>query len=101
MSENIKKYDPKTERISFRTTPAVKARIEEAAALYGTGITQFLENCALEKATEALAKENKVILSGRARAAFLYLLDNPREPTVTMKEALKQFRKLDLDKSRD
>lgn len=101
MSEDIKQYEPKTERVSFRTTPAVKARIEEAAALYGTGITQFLENCALEKALEALARENKVLLTGRARAAFLYLLDNPREPTETMKEALKQYRLLVLDKNCD
>lgn len=101
MSEDTKPYEPKTERVSFRTTPAVKARIEEAAALYGTGITQFLENCALEKALEALTRENKIVLGGRARTAFLYLLDNPREPTETMKEALKKFRKLGLDKDSD
>lgn len=100
VSENSKNYGQKVERISFRTTTAVKLRIEEAAAVYGTGITQFLETCALEKALEILSRENKIVLSGRSREAFLYLLDNPRPSTKTMEAALKHFRQLGLDKEK-
>lgn len=100
MTKTMKYSQPKSERVSFRTTPAVKARIEEAAAVYGTGITQFLENCALEKALETLSQQEKLVLADRARNAFLYLLDHPREPTETMKSTLKRYRELDLDKDK-
>lgn len=45
-------------------------------------------------------QREKLVLADRAREAFLYLLDNPREPTETMKAALKKYRKLGLDKKK-
>lgn len=73
-----------TENVHFRTTPELKGRMLEAAALLGLSLTDFVESAAAERAQQILRRET-VVLTDEERDRFLAALDSPPDPTDKMK----------------
>lgn len=67
-------------RLAFRMKPELKARIEEAAALSGLTLTDFVRATLAERADEVVARHRRITLSDRDRDRFLEALDRPGHP---------------------
>ena len=84
----------KIERIAVRVTPAVKARIEQAAGLVGRTLSDFTTEAVQEKA-EAIIRDRRVLeLSDRDMDALLAALENPPPPNEAMLRAIARHRAL-------
>ena len=69
--------------VHFRTTPEIKQKITDAAALLGQSITDFIEAAAAERAQQVLAQQT-LVLTNSERDRFLAALENPAAPTPVM-----------------
>ena len=78
----------------MRVPTHVHAVIEEAAALVGTTVGQFMLQAALNKAYEVIDRERVIRLSKRDSERLLELLDNPPPPNAKLQRALDAHRKL-------
>lgn len=78
-------------RIEFRPTADQKRRFEQAAALQGRSLSEFLLNCAEETATRVLREFEVAELGDQARAAFLDALVNVPPPNAKLRRAAEQF----------
>ncbi len=74
----------KTERIELRTTPALKARLQQAAAAAHKNVSEFLLEAGVNAAEEALADRRAFRLDDRRWRAFQAALDRPvvRKPRL-------------------
>jgi uncharacterized protein (DUF1778 family) len=72
-----------TENVHFRTSPEVKQRITDAAALLGQSLTDFIESAAAERAQQILAQQT-LVLTNAERDRFLAAIENPSAPTPAM-----------------
>lgn len=71
------KPDAKSERIELRTTPAMKALLQRAAAVSHKNVTEFVLEAGLKAAEEALIDRRAFGLSDESWQAFHDLLDRP------------------------
>lgn len=69
--------EAKTERIEVRTTPALKARLQQAAAAAHKNVSEFLLEAGVNAVEEALADRRAFRLDDRRWRAFLAALDRP------------------------
>lgn len=67
----------KSERIDVRTTPLAKATLQQAAAVSGKTVSEFLLEQGLAAAEIALADRRAFALDEERWQAFLEALDNP------------------------
>ena len=82
--------EPNDARMGFRTKLRIKTAIQRAAALSGVDDTAFTINAAYQSAMATIAAHERTLLLPADHAAFFAALDNPPEPTETLKAAFKR-----------
>jgi uncharacterized protein (DUF1778 family) len=78
-------------RLEARVSPAMKRRLEYAASLRGTTLTEFVIQSAHEAASRAIRENEVLTLSERARKNFVQLLLNPPRPNRKALAAAKRY----------
>ena len=80
-------------RLAFRMKTELKERIEQAAALLGVTVTDFVIASLSERASEVLARQQLLTLSDRDRDRFLEAMNRPGRSISTLAETLARHRK--------
>ena len=83
----------KIERIEARLNPEQKRRIEYAAGLQGTSISDFMVSSADHAAVQTIQQHEAWTLAGRDREVFVEALLRPPAPSGRMKAAARRYRK--------
>lgn len=83
----------KIERIEARLNPERKRRIEYAAGLQGTSISDFVVSSADHAAVQTIQQHEVWTLAGRDREVFVEALLRPPAPSGRMKAAVRRYRK--------
>ena len=76
----------------MRIPPSVKHRLEYAASLRGTSLTEFVIQSAHEAASRTIRENRVLTLSERARTEFVRLLLNPPRPNRKAIAAAKRYK---------
>lgn len=79
-------------RLEARISPELKRRLEYAASLRGTTLTEFVVQSAQDAATRAIRENEVLTLSERASRAFAELLLNPPAPNEKALSAAKRYK---------
>ncbi len=82
----------KTERIEARVTRKQKARIEKAATLRGTSVTEFVVMSAQDAAARTIREHEVLVLTEQSRKVFIGALLNPPKPSARMLAAARYYR---------
>jgi uncharacterized protein (DUF1778 family) len=82
----------KIERVEARLHPEQKRRIEHAADLEGTSISDFIVSSAVDAATRAIQQHESWTLSGRDREIFVNALLNPPSPNRRIRAAARRYK---------
>jgi uncharacterized protein (DUF1778 family) len=82
----------KIERVEARLNPEQKRRIEYAASLKGTSISDFMVSSADDAAVRAIEQHEVWTLTGRDREAFVKALLHSPAPSARMKVAVRRYR---------
>lgn len=82
----------KIERVEARLNPDQKRRIEYAASLKGSSISEFMVSSADDAAVRTIEQHEVWTLSGRDREVFVKALLHPPAPSSRMKAAARRFR---------
>jgi uncharacterized protein (DUF1778 family) len=82
----------KIERVEARLNPEQKRRIEYAASLKGTSISDFMVSSADDAAVRAIEQHEVWTLTGRDREAFVKALLHPPAPSPRMRAAVRRYR---------
>jgi uncharacterized protein (DUF1778 family) len=83
----------KVARIEARLNPEQKRRIEYAARLKGTSLSDFMVLSADDAAARAIQEHEVWTLAGRDREVFVRTLLNPPAPSARMKAAAQRHEK--------
>lgn len=78
-------------RLEARISPELKRRLEYAASLKGSSLTDFVVQSAQEAAARTIQENETLVLSEQARVAFAELLLNPPAPNRKAIEAAKFY----------
>jgi uncharacterized protein (DUF1778 family) len=79
-------------RLEARISPDLKSRLEYAASLRGTTLTEFVVQSANEAATRTIRDSEILTLSERSRVAFANLLLNPPRPNRRAIAAARRYK---------
>jgi uncharacterized protein (DUF1778 family) len=79
-------------RLEARISPQLKRRLEYAASLRGTSLTEFVVQSAQEAAARTIRDNEVLTLSERARVAFAGLLLKPPRPNRKALAAAKRYK---------
>lgn len=79
-------------RITARVSDNVRLTLEQAAALSGATVNQFVIQTAYQEAQRLIERETVIRLSQRAARKVLALLDEPPAPSPRLKQAVKAYR---------
>lgn len=90
--KNQQKQLKKIERVEARLNPEQKRRIEYAASLKGSSISDFLVSSADDAAVRAIEQHEVWTLTGRDRELFVKTLLHPPAPSPRMKAAARRYR---------
>lgn len=82
----------KVERVEARLNPEQKRRIEYAANLKGTSISDFMVSSADDAAVRAIEQHEVWTLTDRDREAFVKALLHPPAPSPRMRAAVRRYR---------
>lgn len=82
----------KAERIEARLNPEQKRRIEYAASLKGTSISDFMVSSADDAARHTIQQHEIWSLTGRDRELVVETLLHPPAPSARMKAAVRRYR---------
>lgn len=80
-------------RITARVPQPVVDELEEAAALVGVTVNQFIVQAASERARSIIDTSSRIKLSRRDAAFIANLLDSPPTPNKALLEAVQHYRK--------
>ena len=78
-------------RLEARISPAMKRRLEYAASLRGTSLTEFIIQSAHEAAARTIRENEVLALTEEASMAFAKLLLNPPRPNRAAVAAAKRY----------
>ncbi|HNB42567.1 MAG TPA: DUF1778 domain-containing protein [Burkholderiaceae bacterium] len=81
-------------RITARAPQPVVDQLEEAAALVGVTVNQFIVQAATEKARTIIDAHTRIELSRRDAAFIAKLLDDPPVPNAALKRAAQRYKKV-------
>jgi uncharacterized protein (DUF1778 family) len=81
-------------RITARAPQLVVDELEEAAALVGVTVNQFIVQAATEKARTVIDAFTRIELSRRDAAFIVNLLDDPPAPNEALKRAAQRYKKV-------
>jgi uncharacterized protein (DUF1778 family) len=82
----------KIERVEARLNPDQKRRIEYAASLAGTSVSDFMVLSAEDAAARAIEQHEVWTLTNRDREVFVKTLLRPPAPSARMKAAARRYR---------
>src|SRR5258708_32849469 len=82
----------KKERLESRLTPQQKKRIERAAKIKGTSLSDFVVLSAEDAALRVIREQETLILNERAKEVFIEALLKPPVPGQRLAAAAKRFR---------
>lgn len=82
-----------TSRIDARLRPEQKARIERAAKLKGTSLSEFIIQNADEAAIRTIQEHETWTLFARDRDAFIKALLHPPSPSRALRKAAQRYRR--------
>jgi uncharacterized protein (DUF1778 family) len=82
----------KIERVEARLNPEQKRRIEYAANLKGTSVSDFMVSSADDAAVRAIEQHEVWTIAGRDREIFVRALLHPPAPSRRMKAAARRYR---------
>jgi uncharacterized protein (DUF1778 family) len=85
------------ERISARVPKPVRKTLEEAAALSGATLNQFVVQAALKEAHTVLERERIIRLSRRDAEVFFKALEKPPAPNARLKRAVAAYKRSPLN----
>ena len=81
------------DRMHFRLSPDIKARVARAAAITGQGLTDFAVTALSERANEILERHDTVTLDAEDYSYFLKSLDRSRKPSKSSRAAAARYRR--------
>jgi uncharacterized protein (DUF1778 family) len=81
------------DRMHFRLSPDIKARVARAAAITGQGLTDFAVSALSERANEILERHDTVTLDAEDYSFFLKSLDRTRKPSKSSRAAAARYRR--------
>ena len=84
----------KEKRIHLRLNESAKDKIERAAALRGTTVTEFVISTAMSKADQVIEEQERIVLYDSDRDAFLDAILNPPTPKKALASAMSHYKKL-------
>jgi len=87
-----KKQTLEVDRINFRLSPEIKAKIVRAAAITGQQLTDFAVSTLNEKANEILEQHNNITLNSQDYKFFLDSLSQEQEPSQTSLNAANRYK---------
>jgi uncharacterized protein (DUF1778 family) len=90
---SVKRERLRSERLEARVTPQQKSLIEEAAALQGRSVTDFVLTSLQDAAQKAIADHRSIALSLRDSRAFVAALTNPKPVNARLRETVRRYRK--------
>ncbi|HEY2001169.1 MAG TPA: DUF1778 domain-containing protein [Acidobacteriaceae bacterium] len=79
-------------RIDARLRPEQKSRIERAASLKGTSVSEFMIQNADEAAIRTIREYESWALTVRDRDAFVKALLHPPSPNTALRKAAQRYR---------
>jgi uncharacterized protein (DUF1778 family) len=79
-------------RLEARVSAAQKSLLQQAAALSGRTLSEFLVASAQDAARRVIAEHESILLSREEQLAFVKALLNPPEPNARLKRAAKAYR---------
>lgn len=82
----------KIERVEARLNPDQKRRIEHAARLAGTSVSDFMVSSADDAAARAIERHEVWTLTNRDREVFVKALLRPPAPSARMRAAARRYR---------
>lgn len=83
----------KVERVEARLKPEQRRRIEHAATLKGTSLSDFIIGSADDAATRTIQEHETWTLTDKDREVFINAFLNPPVPTSRMKAAVARYKK--------
>src|SRR5258708_40217330 len=86
-------------RVNCRVSASIKRHAEEAAEILGQSITAFTETALAEKAEQVFSRFTAIRLSEQDFKRFLTVINNPPAPTVKLRKAAAEYKKLRTDSS--
>ena len=84
----------KNDRIYIRTTRDQKDTLARAARVRHLHTTEFMLQVSLNAAEAVLQEEDRITLSERDFARFVELIENPKQPTHELRDAMTEYRRL-------
>jgi uncharacterized protein (DUF1778 family) len=84
----------KTERIELRVSPERKKKYQQAAALSGSTLTDFVINSSDTASEEIFRAHHRLDLSARDVEIIMQTLLNPPSPDEELLNEVKQYKKL-------
>ena len=79
-------------RLEARVSAAQKSLFQQAAALSGRTLSEFVVASAQDAARRVIAEHESILLSREEQLAFVKALLNPPEPNARLKRAAKAYR---------
>ena len=86
-------FPRKSERFEARLNAEQKYRIEYAASIKGTSLSDFIVGSADAAATRAIQEHEMWTLTGKDREIFVNAFLHPPEPSQRMKAAAARYKK--------
>ena len=80
----------KSERINLRLSPTARQRIELAAGVEGTAVSDFIVASALAHAEKTIRDHDTVVFERQDAEAFLDAIVNPPAPNDRLRGALEE-----------
>lgn len=84
----------RAERLEARVTAEQKRLIEQAAALQGRSLTDFVLSSVQDAARRAIEEHQRLELSLRDSEAFVEVLLNPPPPNDRLRETVGRYRQV-------
>lgn len=81
------RHENRSERIQARATKQAKDKLEQAAAVQGVSLSDFVISTAVEQANKTLQAHAQLELSGRDSRTFAEALINPPAPNEALRAA--------------
>lgn len=79
-------------RLVARASAEIHQKIQEAAELQGSTVSQFLLEAALERASEVTERATRITTSREAFENMMVALDQPARPSPRLRQAARRYK---------
>ena len=86
------------ERLEARVTREQKELFQEAAALEGTSLTDFMVRSTQRAAEQAIREHSRLVLTPRESRSFVEALLQPPPPNAALRAASEHYRRVALSR---